>query len=147
MQIQSLLNSENILLDTSTINNKDDVLRFAAAQLAKNGSNSENIYGALVSRESDGSTALGDGVAIPHGRVAKLSAPYACLIRLENSIDFAAPDGKTVDLVVAMIVPADCTAEHLTLLASLAELLSDDDVTAKIRAAKTSADIATVISA
>jgi PTS system nitrogen regulatory IIA component len=90
---------------------------------------------ALAARERLGSTGLGHGVAIPHGRSAKVSEARAAFVRLAEPIDFGADDGKPVDLVAALLVPAHFTDQHLKLLAELAELFSDRSLTAALREA------------
>jgi len=89
----------------------------------------------LFARERLGSTGLGHGVAIPHGRSAKVSEARAAFARLADPIDFGADDHQPVDLVAALIVPAHFTDQHLKLLAELAELFSDAELTGALRAA------------
>ena len=79
----------------------------------------------LDAREELGSTALGAGVAIPHGRVKGLKQPAAALIRLSNPIEFAAPDGEPVSILIFLLVPEKATQQHLEILSSIAQLLSD----------------------
>ena len=90
---------------------------------------------ALTARERLGSTGLGHGVAIPHGRSAKIGEARAAFVRLAEPVDFGADDGKPVDLVAALLVPAHFTDQHLKLLAELAELFSDPSVTDALREA------------
>ncbi|RYD15242.1 MAG: PTS sugar transporter subunit IIA [Lysobacteraceae bacterium] len=90
---------------------------------------------ALVARERLGSTGLGHGVAIPHGRSAAVTEARAAFVRLEPPIEFGAEDRAPVDLVAALIVPAHFTDQHLKLLAELAEMFSNAVVTAELRAA------------
>ena len=87
----------------------------------------------LLAREKLGSTGLGHGVAIPHGRCANLSTAVAAFIKLRDGVDFDAPDGEPVDLIVGLLVPEECTDGHLQLLAQLAELFSQSDVREKLR--------------
>jgi PTS system nitrogen regulatory IIA component len=93
------------------------------------------VRDALMARERLGSTGLGHGVAIPHGRSAAIHEARAAFVRLAAPIDFGADDRQGVDLVAALIVPAHFTDQHLKLLAELAELFSDPVVTAALRAA------------
>jgi PTS system nitrogen regulatory IIA component len=79
----------------------------------------------LNAREDLGSTALGAGVAIPHGRVKGLKLPSAAFIRLKNPIEFAAPDGDPVSILIFLLVPEKATQQHLEILSSIAQLLSD----------------------
>jgi len=87
----------------------------------------------LLSREKLGSTALGHGVAIPHGRCSNISTAVAAFLSLSNGVDFDAPDGKPVDLLVGLLVPEECTDGHLQLLAQLAELFSQPEIRERLR--------------
>lgn len=93
------------------------------------------VRDALVARERLGSTGLGHGVAIPHGRSASVAQARAAFVHLAAPIDFGAADRQPVDLVAALIVPAHFTDQHLKLLAELAELFSDATITGALRAA------------
>jgi len=100
-----------------------------AAKLFSNqiGINADLVVEFLNAREALGSTALGAGVAIPHGRVKGLKQPIAAFIRLKNPINFAAPDGEAVSILIFLLVPEKATQEHLEILSSIAQLLSDAD--------------------
>jgi PTS system nitrogen regulatory IIA component len=77
---------------------------------------------------------LGAGVAIPHGRVKGLKEPVAALVRLNTPIEFAAPDGLPVSILIFLLVPEKATQQHLEILSSIAQLLSDPDTRSKINA-------------
>ena len=81
----------------------------------------------LNAREDLGSTALGAGVAIPHGRVKGLKNPIAAFVKLKDPIEFAAPDGEAVSILIFLLVPEKATQQHLEILSSIAQLLSDQD--------------------
>ena len=87
----------------------------------------EAIVGFLNAREDLGSTALGAGVAIPHGRVKGLKQPIAAFVKLQEPIEFAAPDGEAVSILIFLLVPEKATQQHLEILSSIAQLLSDQD--------------------
>lgn len=91
------------------------------------GLEAEAIVGFLNAREDLGSTALGAGVAIPHGRVKGLKSPIAAFVKLKEPIEFAAPDGQTVSILIFLLVPEKATQQHLEILSSIAQLLSDQD--------------------
>ncbi len=96
----------------------------------------ENLHGlsralvtdSLFSRERLGSTGLGHGVAIPHGRIKGLKAPMAAVFQLANPIGFDAPDDVVVGLLIFLLVPEAATQKHLEILSEIAELLSDSDL-------------------
>jgi len=86
------------------------------------------VFDSLFARERLGSTGLGEGVAIPHGRIKGLKEAIAAVVRLTEPIAFDAPDGKPVGILVFLLVPEAATEEHLELLSELAELLSDASI-------------------
>ncbi|MDO4795062.1 MAG: PTS sugar transporter subunit IIA [Brachymonas sp.] len=86
------------------------------------------ITDSLFARERLGSTSLGHGVAIPHGRIKGLKSPMAALFRLAKPIVFDAPDEQPVGLLIFLLVPEAATQKHLEILAEIAEMLSDPDV-------------------
>ena len=93
----------------------------------------ENLHGlnrslvtdSLFSRERLGSTGLGHGVAIPHGRIKGLKSPMAAVIQLAQPIGFDAPDEQSVNLLIFLLVPEAATQKHLEILSEIAEMLSD----------------------
>ena len=98
----------------------------------------------LFARERLGSTGLGDGVAIPHGRLKGLKEPKIAIVQLQSAIGFDAQDGLPVDLLFALLVPENAAQKHLDLLAQIAELLSDDE---KRRLLKTATDAHALVKA
>jgi len=92
------------------------------------GIDANSVVEFLNARENLGSTALGAGVAIPHGRVKGLKQPSAALMRLKDPIEFAAPDSEAVSILIFLLVPEKATQQHLEILSSIAQLLSDADV-------------------
>ncbi len=113
----------------------------------------ENIQGlsrslvtdSLFSRERLGSTGLGHGVAIPHGRIKGLKAPMAAVLQLAQPIGFDAPDEQPVKLLIFLLVPEAATQKHLEILSEIAEMLSDTSLREKLVAGKNSADLHALI--
>ena len=112
---------------------RDAVLEVAAGMLACRQTGADALRTSLQAREKLGSTAIGHGIAIPHGRSSTLEAPRGALLRLKPAIDFNAADGQPVDLVFAMAVPDHYTHQHLMLLSELAERFSDERFRAALR--------------
>ncbi len=112
---------------------RDAVLEAAAGMLSCREAGAEDLHGSLLARERLGSTAIGHGIAIPHGRSTALQAPRGALLRLRPAVDFNAFDGQEVDLVFAMAVPDHYTHQHLVLLSELAERFSDENFRAALR--------------
>lgn len=96
------------------------------------------LFDSLIVRERLGSTGLGHGVALPHGRMSGLRAPIAAFITLESGIDYDAVDNRPVDLLFALLVPEESTDEHLRILARLAAMFSDADFCRTLRDCSTS---------
>jgi PTS system nitrogen regulatory IIA component len=112
---------------------RDAVLDAAAGMLACRQAGADDLRSSLQARERLGSTAIGHGIAIPHGRSPTLEAPRGALLRLQPAVDFNASDGQEVDLVFAMAVPDHYTHQHLMLLSELAERFSDERFRAALR--------------
>ena len=112
---------------------RDAVLQAAAQRLSCQQAGAEELSDSLQARERLGSTGIGHGIAIPHGRCPSLEQPRGVLLRLEPAIEFGAADGQAVDLVFAMAVPDHYTHQHLLLLSCLAERFSNPDFRAALR--------------
>ena len=94
---------------------------------------SETIYRALLAREKLGSTAIGEGIAIPHCRINDCAVPAGCLVTLQEPIDFGSADGQDVDIIFVLLVPEEATEAHLKLLAPLARSFSNAEVRDRVR--------------
>jgi len=81
----------------------------------------------LFARERLGSTGLGHGVAVPHGRIKGLKAPLAAFVRLKDAIPFESPDGQPVKLLIFLLIPDHVTQQHLEILSEVAEMFSDEN--------------------
>ena len=94
---------------------------------------SETIYRALLAREKLGSTAIGEGIAIPHCRINECAVAAGCLVTLQKPIDFGSADGQEVDIIFVLLVPEEATEAHLKLLAALARSFSNAEVRDRVR--------------
>ena len=133
MSLASLLAVDRIAcLDDAR--DRDEVLE-AVARLIAAGTDiaSGDVAASLRQRERMGSTAIGDGVAIPHGRSVAFGQPRAAFLRLRPAVEFAASDGAPVDLVFAMAIPEGMPQEYLQWLSELAERFSDPAVRDRLR--------------
>ncbi|WP_026595669.1 PTS IIA-like nitrogen regulatory protein PtsN [Methyloferula stellata] len=97
---------------------------------------SREIFDALLQRERLGSTGVGGGIAIPHGKLAKAPAIFGIFARLERPLDFEALDNVPVDLIFLLIAPESAGADHLKALARIARMLRDTSLTAKLRSTR-----------
>lgn len=96
---------------------------------------SAEVFTSLTGREKLGSTGLGHGVAIPHGRVTGIEDSVGAFVRLRQAVDYDAHDGNPVDLIFGLLVPKTATESHLKHLAAIAEMFSDEAFCAKLRSA------------
>ena len=103
------------------------------------------IFESLIAREKLGSTGFGNGIAIPHCRMAGCNSPLSAVLRLEAPVDFDAIDGAPVDLLFVLLVPQAATDEHLELLRQIASMLDREDVRQRLREAPSNDDLYQVV--
>src|ERR1700726_2552683 len=116
------------------VNSKKQLLQELAARAAElSGQSERTILETLQQREKLGSTGVGNGIAIPHGKLPKLNKLFGLFARLERSVDFEALDGQPVDLVFLLLAPEAAGADHLKALARVARLLRDPEIARKLR--------------
>lgn len=146
MKIQDILSADRVQNNVDATSKKR-TLEIVSEVLETTGSylDSMEIFTNLVKRERMGSTGLGHGVAIPHGRLAGIDAPIGTFLKLAIPVDYDSPDEKPVDLVFGMMVPVDGQAEHLELLRDVAELFSNEAICADLRAASTDEELFAIL--
>lgn len=139
MQIAEILNPERIAVSNG-ITSKKGVLEELARLIALDTPDltQTEVFDSLCARERLGSTGLGHGVAIPHGRLKGGKHTLGAFIQLNDGVDYDAVDQQPVDLLFALLVPEESTDEHLQILARLAEMFSDTDLVNKLRYARSS---------
>jgi PTS system nitrogen regulatory IIA component len=139
--ITPFLKSGNVLADVDVSSKKR--LFEQASQLIQvsHQVNAQEVFDSLFSREKLGSTGLGYGIAIPHGRIKQLKETACAFARLKTPIEFDAPDNQPVDLVFVLLAPAAATDLHLQILGELAAMFSDDTFRARLRAAPDAAEL------
>jgi PTS system nitrogen regulatory IIA component len=134
--IAKILSPENVILDLA-VSSKKRAFEQAGLTFENNNGIARSIVSEnLFARERLGSTGLGHGIAVPHGRIKELKAPLALFMRLAEPIPFESPDGLPVTLLVFLLIPDNVTQQHLDVLAELAEMLSDEDLRADLDADK-----------
>jgi PTS system nitrogen regulatory IIA component len=127
----------NAIIPALKVNNKKQALQELAAKAAElTGQNERAIFEILLQREKLGSTGVGNGIAIPHGKLPKLGKLFGLVARLDRAIDFEALDGQPVDLIFLLLAPESAGADHLKALARVARLLRDADIAHKLRASR-----------
>jgi len=140
--IGELLDQQRVVTDSGITSKKrlmellSELIADAAPDLGGN-----EVLNSLLRRERLGSTGLGRGVALPHGRLAEIDHAMGAFVKLEKPIDYDAMDAMPVDLVFALVVPEKATEGHLEILASLAEKLGSQTTCEQLRTAATSAEV------
>lgn len=143
--IAKLLPVSNILLDAD-LTSKKRVFEQAGLLLENNESISRSlIFDSLFAREKLGSTGLGQGVAIPHGRIKGLKTATGAMIRVQSAVPFDAPDGQNVKLIFVLLVPERATDEHLQILSELAQMFCDKPFRERLLNTATPADLQQLI--
>lgn len=124
-RISQLLPAENVVLGLDASSKKRAFEQAGLLFENNQGIARVKVFDSLFARERLGSTGLGEGIAIPHGRIKGLKDAVAALVRLAEPVAFDAPDGKPVSLMMFLLVPEQATQQHLEILSEVAELLSD----------------------
>ena len=124
--IAKLLPAPNVVLDLD-VSSKKRVFEHAGLLFENNRNIARSqVFDSLFAREKLGSTGLGHGIAIPHGRIKGLKEAVGAMIRMREAIPFDAPDGRPVNLIFVLLVPERATDLHLQILSELAQMFSDD---------------------
>ncbi|WP_181565583.1 PTS IIA-like nitrogen regulatory protein PtsN [Paraburkholderia unamae] len=124
-RLAKILPIENVVVGLSVTSKKRVFEQAGLIFENQNGIARSTVTDNLFARERLGSTGLGEGVAIPHGRIKGLKQPLAAFVRLAEPIAFEAPDGQPVSLLIFLLVPEQATQQHLEILSEIAQLLSD----------------------
>lgn len=133
MNLGQLL-SPSVTVICDQITSKKKILEKVSQLMAETIDTTEKrIFESLVCREKLGTTALGNGIAIPHGRIAACQQATVIFLLLTSPIEYDAPDGKPVDIIFALMVPTEAHNDHLRYLAQISKLLSDEALIAKLR--------------
>jgi PTS system nitrogen regulatory IIA component len=131
--LSQILPPANVVLDVAVTSKKRALEQMALLFENNQGLERASVFDSLFARERLGSTGLGHGVAVPHGRVKQITQPYAAFARLNQPVAFDAPDGAAVDLLLVLVVPEEATQQHLDILAEVAQRLSDTTVVEQLR--------------
>jgi PTS system nitrogen regulatory IIA component len=146
MPLNDLVAPNAVVSALAASNKKQAIQELATRAAALTGEDERAILEILLQREKLGSTAVGNGVAIPHGKLPKLGKLFGLFARLETPIDFEAHDGQPVDLVFLLLAPEGAGADHLKALARVARLLRDPAIAKKLRESNSADAIYAVLS-
>ena len=135
MDICDLLTRERVVCALKTPSKKQTLQEIAQRAAAFTGLNERTIFDVLLERERLGTTGVGRGIAIPHGKLRELDRLYGLFLRLDEPVDFDAIDDQPVDLIFLLLAPETAGADHLKALARISRLLRDASVCTKLRTA------------
>ncbi len=143
MEISDIISPDRIAYDIDASSKKRALEKIGEIISAGSGVDflPNEVCESLIAREKLGSTGIGSGVAIPHGRLKNSEKTVAAFVQLHNGINYDAMDDEDVDLLFALLVPENSTEEHLQILAQLAEMFSKADFRAKLRASKSTDEL------
>lgn len=136
MDLHDLVNPKGVLAHMKVTSKKQALQTLAARAAEITGLPERDVFETLLERERLGTTGVGQGVAIPHGKLAALDRVHGLFARLDSPIDFDSVDDQPVDLVFLLLAPAEAGADHLKALARVSRLLRDKAICAKIRASR-----------
>jgi nitrogen PTS system EIIA component len=145
--VAKLLPLANVLPDLAASSKKRLFEQVGLLFENQHGINRVVVFDSLFARERLGSTGLGQGIAIPHGRIKGLKEALGAFVRLSQPVPFDAPDGKPVSLVFALLVPEHATEKHLEILSELAQMFSDRALREALAGAADAAALHQLISA
>jgi PTS system nitrogen regulatory IIA component len=136
MSLHDLIDSEAIIASLKAPTKKQALQELSERASAVAGLPAREIFDALLQRERLGSTGVGGGIAIPHGKLPRVARMIGVFARLERPIDYEALDGEPVDLIFLLLAPESAGADHLKALSRVARALRDPSLTARLRATK-----------
>ena len=145
MEIEDILN-QNCVVTSLNVTSKKQALHELARKAAEfTGIEERAIFDVLLERERLGTTGVGSGIAIPHGKLPNLEKLFGCFARLENPIEFDSVDNEPVDLIFLLLAPESAGADHLKALARISRILRNSVYCDKLRTAQTSDNIYTLL--
>ncbi|GHB24914.1 PTS IIA-like nitrogen-regulatory protein PtsN [Pseudovibrio japonicus] len=134
MDLNELLRPEAVIANLKANSKKQALQELAERASEICGETERDIFDTLLQRERLGSTGVGNGIAIPHGKIVNLDGLHGLFARLDKPIEFDSLDDQPVDLIFVLLAPEGAGADHLKALARVARLLRDADVASKLRA-------------
>ena len=141
MDLSDLLGKDAVIAGLKAKSKKQAIQELASRAAALTGLSEREIFDTLLQRERLGSTGVGHGIAIPHGKLTRLERLVGVFAKLDKPVDFDALDDEPVDLVFLLLAPESAGADHLKALARIARQLRDSSVTEGVRNASDPADI------
>jgi PTS system nitrogen regulatory IIA component len=137
MTLDDIVDAQSVVANLKVQGKKQLIQELSQALAKRIAIDHRIIFETLLTREKLGSTGIGQGIAIPHGKMATLDRVYGFFAKLAQPIDFEAVDGQPVDIVFALVAPDHAGADHLKALARISRLLRDPATVAKLRGTDT----------
>jgi len=137
MEISDILTPERVVASLRATSKKQALQELARHASSVTGLNERAIFDVLLERERLGTTGVGNGIAIPHGKLNELDGLYGLFARIEKPVDFDSIDDDPVDLIFVLLAPEGAGADHLKALARVSRLLRDDSACEKLRGSDT----------
>lgn len=134
MELEDLVSPEGVVAHLKVTSKKQALQELSARAAELTGISERTVFETLLERERLGSTGVGQGIAIPHGKLAQLTRLYGLFAQLDTPVDFESVDDQPVDLVFLLLAPETAGADHLKALARISRLLRNPAVVEKLRA-------------
>lgn len=145
MELADILSEESVIVCTGLKTKREVLERLAEQAALATGQDARSVFEAVHDRESLGSTGLGNGIAIPHGKFAGLAGVTAVFARLSEPVDFDSVDDQPVDLLMLLLAPMGAGADHLKALARVARVLRTESVVDALRDASDAGQIYAIL--
>lgn len=141
MKFSELVSKESVVTDIEDVQKRDVLLHLSQIASKASGVSERSIYEVLIERESLGTTGVGHGVAIPHGKIDGLDKIYGVFAIIKNPVDFQSVDGRSVDVVFLLLTPSGAGADHLKALAKVSGTLRNEEICDEMRKTKNSKEL------
>lgn len=145
MKINNLISKETIIVNIEARNKKFLLEELSKVIAEKYQINATEVEDVIMERENLGSTGLGKGIAIPHGRIDSITSPIGLLVKLSSPIEFDAIDKEPVDIIFMLLAPISSGADHLNALGAVSEILRDASIVEKMRAATVVEEVSSLL--
>ncbi|OPZ76424.1 MAG: Nitrogen regulatory protein [Alphaproteobacteria bacterium ADurb.Bin438] len=145
MKITDLIQLESIKADLEVTSKKSLLQELSTVAFNNYKIDESTVFDALLERERLGATGIGNGVAIPHGKISGIGKPYGVFAKLKKAVDFDSTDDKPVDLVFLLLAPETAGADHLKALACVSKILRNSDAVKKLRSSVSEEEILRIL--
>ena len=141
MEIDNFIDQDSILLDLKSSSKRQALMELSKHMADNKNLSDREIFNVLLEREKLGSTGIGRGIAIPHGKLKGLDRICGCFVRLNKPIDFESIDKKPVDLIFLLLAPEDSGVQHLKALALMSRIMGKNNFCNKLRSSESAESI------